>query len=112
MAGSFTFSSGSGQGNRESFDGHFAFQLSVFPFLQIADHAKPGGMCCLLEIQDIIVWLDRFKTKHFDQCSRLFSKMEARLNDFCIIEYHQTALQQIFRQRSENIFTDFSTTVY
>ena len=36
--------------------------------LQIADHAKPGGMYCLLEIQDIIVWLNRFKTKHFDQC--------------------------------------------
>ena len=31
MAGSFAFSSGSGQSNGESFDGHFAFQLSVFP---------------------------------------------------------------------------------
>ena len=32
--------------------------------------------------------------------------------EMCIRDSHQTALRQIFRQRSENIFTNFSTTVY
>ena len=43
----------------------------------------------LLEIEYIIVWLNRFQTKYFDQCTCFLSEVQACLNNFCIIENHQ-----------------------
>ena len=88
MAGTFAFSSRCCQSNRKAFDGHFPFQCPVLPFLQIADHAEPCGVFRLLEVQYIIIGLNRFETEYLNQCTCFFAEVKARLDDFCIVEYH------------------------
>ena len=89
MAGSMARPAFGGQGKRLSFHGYFPFERTFFPFLQIAYHAEPCGMLRLLEVEGIVVGLDRFETEYFDKRSRFFMEVQTRLNNFGIIENHQ-----------------------
>ena len=95
MAGAVAFTTGSSQSNRLLFYSHFPFQRTFFPLLQITDHTKPGGMFGLLEIKHIIVRLNRFQTKDFNESAGFFTEVQACLYHFCIIEYHQTSRREI-----------------
>ena len=79
MAGSMARPAFGGQGKRLSFHGYFPFERTFFPFLQIAYHAEPCGMLRLLEVEGIVVGLDRFETEYFDKRSRFFMEVQTRL---------------------------------
>ena len=112
MACAATFTACGSQCHLFPFHVYHAAQCSFFPFLQIANHAEPAAFFRLLEGQYIIVRLYRLQTEHFNQSSCFLAKVQACLNHLCIVEYHQFALLQIFRQRSECIFAYFAVAVY
>ena len=88
MAGSLHASLGCRQDEMMPVDIESAFQCAVFPFLQIAYHAKPCTMARGLEHLFIVCRLYRFQKKDFDEGTRLFHKMQTRLNNFCVVENH------------------------
>ena len=49
----------------------------------------------LLEIKHIIVQLNRFQTKDFNEAPVSLLEVQACLYHFCIIEYHQTSRREI-----------------
>ena len=112
VAGAPAFSTGSGQSDRETFYRHLPFQCSVFPFLQVTDHAEPGSVFRLLEVQYIIVGLNRFQTEDLDQRPRFFAEVEACLNHLRVVEYHQASFREIVRQGCEDIFAYFTVAIY
>ena len=75
MAGSVTFTPFGGQGEWFAFHGHFTSQRAFLPLFQVADHAEPGNMFGLLEVQDIVVRLYGFQAEYFNQCPRFFPEM-------------------------------------
>ena len=111
MAGSMARPAFGGQGKRLSFHGYFPFERTFFPFLQIAYHAEPCGMLRLLEVEGIVVGLDRFETEYFDKRSRFFMEVQTRLNNFGIIENHQAVCRQIVGQGSEYVFGNFAVAI-
>ena len=45
-------------------------------------------MASLLEVERIVVGLDRLQAEHFDEGSCLFAEMEPGLDDLRVVEYH------------------------
>ena len=66
MAGAVTFSTGGSQCQGFAFDCHFLVQRAFFPFLQVANHAEPGRMLGLLEVEYIVIGLDGFQTENLN----------------------------------------------
>ena len=87
-------------------------KLPLFPFFQIAHKAKPTATTGLLEHQRVVVRTDRFQAEHLDERAGIFVEMQPRLYDFRVVEYHQGALGQIVRQRSERVLAHRSVTVH
>ena len=52
-------------------------------------YAEPGSVFRLLEVQYIIVGLNRFQPEDLDQRPRFFAEVEACLNHLRVVEYHQ-----------------------
>ena len=99
------------QRQRASFYGHLAAQGAFLPFLQVAHHAEPGGVLSLLEVQHVVVWLDGFQAKNFDQCARLLAEVQAGLNDLGVVEHHQATCRHVVGQGGEAVFGHLSVAV-
>ena len=69
-------------------------QHTIFPFFQVAYKAFPNTRFRFLKNLQIVVWRLRLQTKNLDLRSRLFVKMQARLNDACIVVNEQIARLQ------------------
>ena len=49
----------------------------------------------LLEIENIVVWLNGFQAKYFNQSTGIFAEVQSCLYHFRIIEYHQISCRQV-----------------
>ena len=54
----------------------------------------------------------RFKQEHFDECACFLPEMQTCLNDFGVIEYHQSSWAQVFRKIVKNVFANFTMPIY
>ena len=95
-----------------SFHRHFFMQRTFFPFLQVAYHAEPCRVRCLLKIESIVVRLYRFQAEYFDECSCFFTEVQTCLDDFRVVEYHQLSWFQVFWKWGKYSFAYFTVTVY
>ena len=100
-----------GQGERASFYGHLPLQCALFPLLQVAHHAEPRRVFGLLEVQCVVVGGDRLQAEHLNQCPCLLAEVQACLDDFGVVEYHQAAGRQMVGQGGETVFAHLAVAV-
>ncbi len=63
------------------------------------------------EILLVFTWLVGFHAEYFDEGSSVLPKMEARLNDTCVIENHQGSPSQIPRQGGKGVLNNLTLAV-
>ena len=100
---SISASHGGAERKLVALDFEITLQASLFPFLQITDHAEPGTMSGGLEHEFIISRFCRLHQENLNKRTCFLAEVQTRLYHLGIVEYHQGSLREICGKMMENI---------
>ena len=94
------------EGELMTFDLKVAVKRTLFPLLQIADHAQPAALSGRLKHLLVIGGLGRLHEEDLDERTGLLAEVHTRLDDAGVVEHHQRTGRKMLWQVVENIFAD------